>query len=349
MLIRNLKLNDYRNYSNCSINFDPNLNIIVGNNGIGKTNILESIIVVSNSKSFRTMNDTDLIQKGKEYLKIELESDENRYKVVINQKSKSLYIDDKLAKRTSDFIGKLNAILFKPSDLEIFTDAPSERRKILDLEIGKVNNRYLCALLQYNSLLKDKNRLLKELEIDETLLSVINESMVPQIRTIIEEREKFFEIINQYISEIYQKISGTDNKIQIKYKKCCETDNIPDYIKQATDKDYYYHYATFGPHKEDYSFYINEYELNTIASQGQKRMILIAFKFALIKYIENSANITPIILLDDIMSELDKENQERLVKIIPDNTQVIITNTDINNINIDKKYKLIELKEEQYV
>ena len=349
MLVRKLTLKDYRNYTNYSVEFNPHLNIIIGNNGIGKTNILESIIVVSNTKSFRTANDQDLIKKQKDYLKIDLDSDTNNYKVVINNKNKSLYINNNLAKRTSDFVGKLNAILFKPSDLEIYTDSPSNRRKILDLEIGKVNNKYLKSLLQYNSLLKDKNKLLKELEIDETLLSVIEDSMLPHIKNIITEREKFINTINKYISEYYCLISNTQNKINIKYKKCCNVDKVEEYMITSKDKDYYYHYATFGPHHDDYNFEIDGYDVNSVASQGQKRIILIAFKFALIKYIEENANITPILLLDDILSELDKDNQERLLKIIPNNTQVIITNTDIKNINIDTDYKLIELKEEIYV
>ena len=349
MLVKTLKLNDYRNYTNFSIEFNPNLNIIIGNNGVGKTNILESIIVVSNAKSFRTLNDQDLIKKSKEYLKIDLQSDTNNYKVVINSKNKSLYINDNLAKRSSDYIGKLNAILFKPSDLEIYTDSPSERRKVLDLEIGKVNNNYLRALLQYNSLLKDKNKLLKELEIDETLLNVIEESMIPNIKIIIKEREKFIETVNKYISDYYSDIAGNKHKIEIKYKKCCEIDNVEEMMMASKTKDQYYHYSTFGPHHDDYYFTIDDYDINSIASQGQRRIVLIAFKFALIKYIEQNANITPILLLDDILSELDKDNQERLLKMLPENTQVIITNTDIKNINIDKDYKLIELKEEQYV
>lgn len=349
MLIKDLKLKDYRNYTDYKVEFNPNLNIIVGKNGVGKTNILESIIVISNTKSFRTLNDKDLIKKEKDYLTIELNTLDNNYKIVINQNNKSLYLNNNLAKRTSDYIGKLNAILFKPSDLELFTDSPSERRKILDLEIGKVNNNYLKSLLQYNSLLKDKNKLLKELNIDETLLSVIEESMIPNIQILIKEREKFIEEINKNISDYYLKISGNNNLIKINYKKCCEVENIKQSLLSSKQKDYYYHYATFGPHHDDYFFTINDYDVNSIASQGQKRMVLIAFKFALIKYIEEKTQEKPILLLDDILSELDKENQERLLNTLPKGIQTIITNTSINNINIETDYKLIDIKEEENV
>lgn len=349
MLIKNLKLKNYRNYKDYNVRFNKNLNIIVGENGIGKTNALESIMVVSNSKSFRTNNDQDLILKGEEFLAIELQSETNNFKVVINQKAKSLYIDDNPIKKTSDFIGKLNAVLFKPSDLELFNDAPSERRKILDLEISKVNKEYLRALLKYNSLLKDKNKLLKEIEIDHDLLNVIEESMIPAIQTIIEGRESFINKINKRISDYYEKISGVKSEIKVIYKKCCDVNNIKQELQEHKTKDEYYHYATFGPHHEDFYFTMGDYELNSIASQGQKRMTLIAFKFALIEYIQESTGTTPIVLLDDVLSELDKNNKERLLNNLPKDAQVILTNTDIRNLQIDKEFKLINLKEDKDV
>lgn len=349
MLVKKLQLNNYRNYSQYSVEFDPKLNIIIGKNGVGKTNILESIIVVSNIKSFRTLDDKDLIKKEKECLRILLESDTNKFKVVISNQGRSLFIDNNSIKTSSNFIGKLNAILFKPSDLELFNQSPSERRRLLDVEIGKVSNIYLNELNKYKYLLADKNKLLKELEIDENLLSVINESMIKPIETIITEREKFFEIINKYISDIYQNISNSKDVIQIVYKKCCDKENILENINKTKDKDKYYHYATFGPHHDDFEFKFNNIDINSIASQGQKRMAFIAFKFALIKYIESNINSTPIVLLDDILSELDQDNQERLLNQIPNNTQVIITNTDIKNLKINKEYKLIEIKEEKNV
>ena len=349
MLVRSIRLNDFRNYSRAYFEFDPHLNIITGKNGSGKTNILESILFVSNTKSFRTSDDRDLIRKDCDFSRILLTSDQNEFKVVISKKNKSLYIDDVLISRTSQFIGKLNAILFKPDDLELFHQSPSLRRRLLDIEISKVSRNYMQALLKYNSLLKDKNQLLKQLETDAILLNVINESMVPLIKIIIEEREKFFTMINHSISDLYTRISGKDTRIEIVYKKCCEPSVILSQIEASREKDDYYHYTTFGPHHDDYYFKMGDYELNSIASQGQKRMALIAFKFALIIYIEVNTGKTPVVLLDDILSELDKENQERLLRMIPENTQVIITHTDMDHLNITSRYKQIELKEEENV
>ena len=271
------------------------------------------------------------------------------YKIIINQKSKTLYINSSIIPKSSDFIGKLNAVLFKPSDLELFTQAPSERRKILDIEIGKVDNNYLRALFKYNSLLRDKNKLLKELQVDEALLSIIEEAMVPVISTIIYERERFVSIINLYISKYYAMISGVKSEIKIYYDRCCDVEDVKLSIKKHKEKDMYYHYATFGPHREDIKFTIGDVDINSIASQGQKRMVMIAFKYSLIKYIYERTNKVPIVLLDDVLSELDKDNKERLLNNLPKNTQIILTNTDIRNIQINEDFNLINLKEEENV
>jgi len=349
MLVNKLQLNDFRNYKQYSLEFNPSLNIIIGPNGVGKTNILEAIIMVSNCKSFRTMNDEDLIQKNKEYARIILNSPLTQYKVVINKEGKSLYINNQPIKKTSEFIGKINAVVFKPHDLELFSGSPAERRKLLDVELSKISSTYMDSLLRFKKLLVDKNNILKQLEIDETLMSIINESLVEPIKNIVKERSAFFEEINKYLSEIYQKLSNSDDSIEVIYKKCSELTDIKENIEKSKDKDNYYHYTTFGPHHDDYYFKFNEYELNSIASQGQKRMVLIAFKFALIKYIENYTKQKPIVLLDDILSELDQDNQLRLINLIPEDIQTIITNTDIQNLKINREYHLIELKENSNV
>lgn len=347
MLINEIKLHNYRNYSNITIPLHPTLNIIVGPNGIGKTNILESVIVTSNTKSFRTLNDRELIQKEKEFSRIEIDSDVGKLKIVINQTGKSLFINDNSINKTSEYIGKLNAILFKPSDLELFNQSPKERRKLLDIELGKISKDYLLSLVTYNKLLKDKNKLLKENHIDQDYLDLIDEQMIPHIIKIINLREEFFRNINLWISNIYQAVSDSNTKIEIVYKKCCNQEEVKEKLFNSKEKDNFYHYATFGPHHDDYYFKFNNDELNSVASQGQKRMVFISFKFALIKYIQLITNTTPVILLDDVLSELDLNNQSRLLRMLPKKAQIIITDTDINGIQMIKDYNLIELKEKK--
>ncbi len=348
MSVKTLKLNNYRNYTTASFEFDQSLNLIIGKNGIGKTNILESLIVVSNTKSFRTMNDQSLIKENEEYARIEVNADGGNYKVVINKDNKSLFYNGNHIKKTSDFIGKVNCVLFKPSDLELFNQSPKERRKLLDIELGKIFKNYLESLLRYNALLKDKNRLLKEVNPDITYLDSIDEMMVPYIEEVIKEREKFFEFVNNNISFLYQNISGLDSKIKISYRKCCNVSEIKETLAKSREKDFFYHYATVGVHHDDYSFYMDDKEINEVASQGQKRMVLISFKMALAYYIKKMCGNMPIVLLDDVLSELDQTNQKRLLSIFPKETQIIITNTDLP-VEINREYKLIDLEGGLYV
>ena len=184
---------------------------------------------------------------------------------------------------------------------------------------------------------------------DPILLDLINQSMEPLIRVILEEREKFFRDINQNLSVIFNGISEKQSDLKIVYRKCSEIEEIKEQLEQTKEKDRFYRYAFYGPHHDDYGFTMDGIDLNSIASQGQKRMALIAFKFALVYYIKENSGKTPIILLDDILSELDQQNRERLLQIIPSDAQVIITNTDINGLDIRRSYQLIELKEEENV
>lgn len=344
MLIQELKLNQFRNYSNIKINFDNGLNIIVGNNGIGKTNILESIILISNTKSFRTSDDKQLIQNNNTYGAVEALTDQGNIKVIINEKGKTFFINNELIKKASGIIGKLYAIIFKPGDIEQFSLSPAARRKEIDIELGKISSNYLQAFVNYNHYIKQKNNLLKEKNIDQNLLSIINDSLIPVIKTIITEREEFINNINSYISNIYKEISGRNDEIKIIYKKCSDIDDIFINLELTKEKDILYKHSTFGPHKEDYTFLINGHEIGDYASQGQKRVIIISLKLAIVKYIKNKTGKDVLILLDDVLSELDNATSSRLLNMLPTN-QIIMTTTHIDRIKINKEFKLLELEE----
>lgn len=344
MQINSLKLSNYRNHHRALFEFKDNLNIIIGNNGSGKTNILESIIVLSNTRSFRTANDLDLILHKCDYGLVEAHTSEGKLRVVLNQKGKALFIDDQPVKKTSQFIGHLNAILFKPADIELYRDNPKERRRILDLEIGKTDSRYLNCLYHYNLLLKDKNRLLKEEKIDNTYLDLLDEQMVPLIAVIIDKRQEFFDHLNSKINSLYTSLSGKDTQLSLEYHPSYKIEEIATKMREGRDKDLYYHYVTTGPHHEDYRFNFLGYDINSIASQGQKRMVMIAFKLIIADYIYQKSQKRPIILLDDIFSELDFDNQSRLLKNLPTASQILITGTDINGLCIAQKYNLIKLE-----
>ena len=346
MLIKSIDLKEFRSYHRLHVELGPNLNIIIGENGIGKTNILESLTVVSNTKSFRTNNDQELIHEGEEYSRIEVEADGNKYRVIINENGKALFINQTSIKKSSDFIGKLNVILFQPSDLEIFGTSPRVRRRLIDLELTKTSKDYLIALATYNKLVKEKNNLLKNEKIDEILLETLNERLVEPIMQIIRGREVFIDFINHYIDDYFKKLSNTNYTIRIEYKKACEAnyEAIKDMLVKNYQKDILYRCSMAGPHKDDMVFYFDEHEIVNYASQGQKRMTVIAFKLSLIQYIIKKINTTPVLLLDDILSELDLLNKERMLNMIPPGVQTIITSTDVNGIKLKNDYRLFNLK-----
>lgn len=348
MLIKKLKLNQFRNYENLDLEFSNDLNIIIGKNGSGKTNILESIVFLSNTKPYRTQNELNLIKDNLDCAKAEITTDKENLKVIINQEGKTFYSDDVMIKKTSEVIGRVNAILFDPKDVNFFSSSPFVRRKEIDLQLGKISKLYLSALISYNKYLKQKNSLLKEDKIDEQLLQIINDSLEPAIKLIINERQNFINKLNEKLQEIYSEISHDNSTIKIIYNKCCETDDIFINIELSKEKDMFLKHATFGPHKDDYVFIFNNKNINDIASQGQKRLVMIAFKLAIVRYIKESIKEDVIILLDDVLSELDNDNSEKLLNTLSTSNQIIITTPDIKNIKINRDYKLINLEEIQH-
>ena len=345
MVLQNLYLRDYRNIDRLQLAFHPKLNIIIGPNGAGKTNILESLLVTSNTRSFRTNEDSDLITKSKEHCLIDVLADK-QYRVVISRLGKSLFINRDPISKTSDFIGRFNCVLFKPGDIELFSQSSRERRKLIDLEVGKVSKIYLKTLVDYNKLLKEKNCLLKSERIDENYLMTLDEMMAPLIYEIIKERLEFVTFINNLLSDAYFELSGEQHEIFITYKPSFDLniDTILSDLKVAHKRDLILHYTSIGPQREDITFKYDDFELTSVASQGQKRMVMIAFKMALIAYIESKTNEKPLVLLDDILSELDVANKERLLKKIPLIGQTIITGTDILNLNINYPCRVIAIE-----
>lgn len=345
MIIKRLQLRNFRNYSFLDLVFDQRLNIIIGDNGAGKTNILESILLVSNTKSFRTKNDQELIKEQTDFSRIDLSSSDHQFRVVINREGKGLYIDNSNIPRTSDFIGKLNAVLFEPSDLELFSDSPRYRRRVLDLEIGKVSLLYLKATLEFNRLLKERNNLLKQNKIDRLLVRTLSERMSEPLLRIMSERKKFIDYVNGQISSRYKLLADDERTVFLDYQPSCEPDlgMIVSMYQKNEDRDILFTHTTKGSHKEDFNFFFDGHKIAEHASQGQKRIVMIAFKLALVDYIYTMTKHYPVLLLDDILSELDRHNRQRLLASIPKEVQTFITTTDIDEININK-YRLIKIK-----
>lgn len=346
MIIDSIDLYNFRNYKKSHLDLYPSKNIIIGNNGTGKTNILESITLIANTRSFRATDDKEMILKGEKSSRVIIRSNDHDYKVIITESGKGLFIDQTNIKKASDFIGQINAVLFKPDDLEFFSHGPKNRRKVIDLELSKISKIYLDALLTYNKLIKDKNNLLKEEYIDNIYLESLEERMVNPIITLIKEREELISYLDSKIKDNYERLSHQKEKISITYKRCCETseEDVKKMINDNRKRDLFYHYTVSGPQKDDYLFYFNDTEVINYASQGQKRLLMLSFKLALVEYIIEKTREKPILLLDDILSELDIENKKRLLEILPSDIQTIITATDIKDVGINDGYRLFKLE-----
>lgn len=337
MIVKKVWLKNYRNYSNLEISFSKEKNIIIGKNAQGKTNLLESFVYLSLTRSHRTSNDQNLIQFDKPLAKIgcELEDDiDKKLEVVIHPNGKTLLLNQNPISKSSQFVGILNVVLFSPDDLSVFQDAPRERRKLMDQEIIKISPSYLNALNNYQKLLKNRNTLLKEKKIDETYLEILEEQLITEAAVIIQKRTQFLNQINQYYKTIYQQLSNEQTDIQLIYQCCVEQkkdlkEELKELIQRNKQKDIETHMTNVGIHREDIQFVMNEKNVTQIASQGQKRMMLLGFKFSLLQTIEHFTKKKPIILLDDVLSELDQDRQRKLFEMLEGPYQSIITTTNL--------------------
>ncbi len=336
MRIKKLQLVHFRNYEAEEIEFDSGMNIITGNNAQGKTNLLESLIYLSLTRSYRIHEDKELIMHGKDYAKISCiyeDEREKRIDAIIHQNGKNLLVNKIPVKKSSEFIGLLNTVLFSPDDLSIFRDSPRTRRRLIDQEITKISPQYLGALTRYQNLLKNRNSILKEFKPDENYINVLDSQMIREEMTIIKERNEFIHHINQNMNDIYQTISNDDSHVQISYLSCIELDDIEKNLTKMYElsrkKDLESHVTTVGIHREDILFCMNDKNLIYSASQGQKRMTMLAFKIALLSYIEDKTNKKPILLLDDVLSELDQVRGQRLIELVNGPYQCLITSTEL--------------------
>jgi len=344
MILTNLKLKNFRNYDNLDLSFNKKINIFIGNNAQGKTNILESIYVLSLTKSHRTNKDLYLIKKDSLFTKIiGTINDDNKntkYEVLINENGKRVSINDKPLKKVSEYLSKINAIMFCPDDLEIIKGSPQERRSFFNISISGFNNDYVRYLNEYNKILRTRNEYLKNYEIiNKDYLDVLTNKLIDLNIYIYNERKKYVETINKYLSNIYKDITGKTN-IVLKYDSFIEDEDnlrnqLEDKFNMVYNNELFQKVTLLGIHKDDFSIFIDDVKINNYGSQGQHRIAILCLKLSEIKIYEEEYNKKPILLLDDIFSELDTNKKSNIIKFIKNDLQVFITSTDLNNI--DKK------------
>ncbi|MBP5684653.1 MAG: DNA replication/repair protein RecF [Bacilli bacterium] len=351
MKIEHIKLLNFRNYDQLELDFNPRINIFIGNNGQGKTNILESVYVLSLSKSNRSGQDADLIEFNKEYLtisgKVENDGLKKNLEVYIDNYKKKVSINGKEIHRIKDYISNFCVISFVPTDLDIIKGSPSVRRNLLNVDISQLFNNYISVLNEYNKIIKIRNEYLKKLYInnnsDFRYLDIINDKLIESADKIYEYRFRYLKEINSYIPSIYKKITGLDGLV-IKYEN---TLGIEEYDREEIRKVFLKKFkknlnqemiqgmTLTGPHRDDFSFYLNDVDMKLFASQGQQRMAIIAFKISELNFYKKILGSYPVLLLDDIFSEIDSSKRNKIVKFLKKDIQTIITTTDINDISED--------------
>lgn len=352
MILDNLKLLNFRNYDLQEIKFDKKMNILIGNNGEGKTNILESIIILALTKSFRNREDVNLIKFGKLKTKIQGKvktgKTSKNLAIDITEGGKKLFINKKEIRRLSDYISNLNIIVFTPEDLNIIKGAPSLRRNLLNIELSQLSKKYLNTYNEYNKILKTRNEYLKLLftssVADKKYLDILTDKLIEKAVIIIMMRNNYIKKINESISNIYKEISKSDDLI-VKYVPNVEfneytEEKIGEELRNIYQKNYLKELnnkmTLYGPHRDDLEFYIKEKNLKFFSSQGQQRLAIISYKLSEIAIFEEKLGTTPVLLFDDIFSELDLKKRNRLLEFLNKDIQSIITTTDVKNIN--KKY-----------
>ena len=361
MYLKKIKLHNFRNYEKLSISLTKGINIIYGENAQGKTNLLESIYVLGFTKSHRSFIDNSLIKIDNEYLTIEgiINKDklDNKFNIYIDKNKKILKYNNDIVKKVSNYISLVNIIIFYPEDLELVKGSPKIRRKFLDLEISQLYSNYYVLINEYNKVLRTRNEYLKKIHNskskDLNYLNILDEYLIDKSISIYKLRKKYIDRLNENASSIYKNIIGLDGfniKYVINSEISLDDKNIKEKLKEEyknkLDTDIRFCTTSIGPHKDEIEFYLGDKNLKYYGSQGQQRVAVLSTKLSEIEILKKYKESTPILLLDDVFSELDEKVRNNLLKYITKGVQTIITTTDLNKIEskLIKKSKLFNIE-----
>ena len=354
MQINSLELSHYRNYVSLNIEFDSGITILYGDNAQGKTNILEAVYISGTTKSHRAAKDKDIIQFGQEesHIRLNLTKHDVKHRIDMHlrkSKSKGVAVDGQSIKRSGELFGLIHMIFFSPEDLSIVKNGPAERRRFMNLELCQLNKLYYYNYVNYNKALNQRNTLLKQIRVNPKLIDTLDmwdDYLMEYGRCLIEEREKFIEELNDIVRDIHSHLTGNKEQIQIVYEKNVSTTDYEIMMKSKREMDLKYQSTQVGPHRDDICFYINDIDVRKYGSQGQQRTAALSLKLAEIELVKKLIHDTPILLLDDVMSELDHNRKHYLLDSIKD-IQTIVTCTGYDDfiksrLMINKIYKVTE-------
>lgn len=343
MIIRDLELRFFRNYRNQVFSFDPWINILIGNNAQGKTNVLEAIYLLSSSRSFKTHVNEEMVMFENSFASIKGNITSNNkpleMQIILSKKGKKALINKNEVNRTSDYIGYFNVILFLPEDLQLVQGSPRLRRRLLDTEISKISPIYTYNLAKYQSLLKERNVYLKSLfdahKSPDAYLEVLSEQLAHLQVDLIERRIAFTKLLDEIGHSLYKYIAN-DESLHITYKchyKDISYKSIMEKYEKTYKRDILYHTTVDGLHKDDLLITLDQKDSTLFASQGQQRSIVLAIKIALLEIVKKEVGEYPVLLLDDVLSELDENRKMKLLNLINGKVQTFLTTTSIDGIH----------------
>ena len=352
MIIRSLELENYRNYESLHLNFDDHINVFYGDNAQGKTNALEAMFLCATTKSHRGSKDREMIRFGAEesHIKLIVEKQGVPCRIDMHLKknrSKGVAVNGIPIHKVTELFGILNVIFFSPEDLGIIKNSPAERRRFIDLELCQLDKVYTHNLINYNKVVSQRNKLLKEIDYRKDLLDTLeiwDMQMVRYARPVIERRQEFVKELGRIMAEIHGSITGSREKIRLEYAPHVDASVIERKLAGERARDLKAKVSLTGPHRDDLLFFINDIDVRQFGSQGQQRTAALSLKLAEIELVKKKIREKPVLLLDDVLSELDSGRQERLLESVGD-IQTMITCTGLDDFvahcfHIDKSFHI---------
>ena len=361
MIIESIQLENFRNYNSMKLKFDSGTNIFYGNNAQGKTNILEAVYLCGTTKSHRGSRDKDIIQfhRDESHIRMHLSKNESSYMIDMHlkkNKAKGIAINGVPIRKAGELLGIGNFVFFSPEDLNIIKNGPGERRRFIDLELCQLNKIYLYNLSNYNKAVNQRNKLLKDLYYHpeyEEMLELWDEQMVSYGQKIIRDRENFVKVLDGIAKRVHAKLSGNKEELSIRYEKSVEPEQCLEILKKNRERDKKFKMTFSGPHRDDLNFMAGNIDIRKFGSQGQQRTVALSLKLAEIDFVRREIKDTPVLLLDDVLSELDSRRQSYLLDSIHD-IQTLITCTGLddfiaNRFEINKVFYVEEGKAEEHL
>ena len=354
MYIESVQLQNFRNYRELQLDFDKGTNIFYGDNAQGKTNILESVYICGTTKSHKGSKDKELIRFGEEesHIRMMIKKDGLSYKIDMHlrkNKAKGVAINGLPIKKARELFGIVNLVFFSPEDLNIIKNGPGERRRFMDLELCQLDQIYLTDLAGYNHIVNQRNRLLKDCYMNPGLrstLDVWDMQMVDYGKKIIGKREAFVEELNEIARGLHKGLTGGLEELEILYEPSVTAAEFEDKLSRNRERDLRMKLTSVGPHRDDFCVKVNGIDIRRYGSQGQQRTAALSLKLSEIYLVKKKIRDTPVLLLDDVLSELDSSRQTYLLESIHD-IQTLITCTGLDDfvnsrISLDKVFRVTE-------